>query len=169
MSNYEKWSYIENDFIQKDSLRVEEEEGALKMYHYFSTLRWKWCYAIVYNDIMLREHEECDASSLYDEWDMAVDMFNLLKEEDKCEHTLKIGDTVFVITNVCHSEEATDCPKKECDNCPFNYMYISQAIIYSTIELEKMQKELNSSVFLTLDAAENAMKAKGKIVSYDKS
>ena len=164
MSNYEKWSYIENDFIQKDSLRVEEEEGSLKMYHYFSTLRWKWCYAIVYKDIMLREHEECDASSLYDEWDMAVDMFNLLKED-----MLKVGDTVYVITSVCHSEEATDCPKKECGDCSLNHMYISQKTISSTAELEEMQKNLNSSVFLTSDAAENAMKAKGKIVSYDQS
>ena len=163
--NYEKWSYIENDFIQKDSLRVEEEEGVLKMYHYFSTLRWKWCYAIVYKDTMLREYEDGDGS-LYDEWDMAVDMFNLLNEDNKCEHTLKVGDTVYVIKNVCHSEDYNECPKKECDDCPLNHMYISQAIVSSTIELEKMQKELNSSVFLTSDAAENAMKAKGKNVSY---
>lgn len=71
---YDEWSYIKNNYIQENTLKVEEDEGDLKLYEYFSTLRWKWCYAIVYKDFMLRESEEF----LDDEWHMAVEMKNLL-------------------------------------------------------------------------------------------
>ena len=74
---YEKWSYIANEFIDKKTLKIEGDEGDLKLYEYFSTLRWRWCYAIVYKDNLLRECEEMP----YDEWDMAVEMMKLLRNE----------------------------------------------------------------------------------------
>lgn len=81
MNHYEKWSYYtDNNFIEKNSLRIEEEEGDLKLYYYFSTLRWRWCYAIVYKNTILREYEgDCS----YDEWNMAIDLIQILKEEKK--------------------------------------------------------------------------------------
>lgn len=77
MKEYESWNY-NLEFIDKKTLKVEEEEGDLKMYTYFSTLRWKNCVAIVYKDIMLREYEE---DNPYDDWYMAIDMIKILKNE----------------------------------------------------------------------------------------
>ncbi len=79
MAGYEKWSYIKNEFIDKDTLKVEEQEGDLIMYHYFSTLRWKWCYAIVYHDIMIRE---CEDDIPYCEWEMATDLMEVIKNDN---------------------------------------------------------------------------------------
>lgn len=71
---YEKWSYVRDNYVDEKTIRIEEDCDKLKLYEYFSTLRWKWCYAIVYNDNMLRECEDMP----YDEWDMAKEMLTLL-------------------------------------------------------------------------------------------
>lgn len=77
MKMYESWEK-QQEYIDQKTIRIEEKEGDLKLYNYFSTLRWKWCYAIVYKDMLLREYEDMD---YYDEWDMAVDMLNLLQNK----------------------------------------------------------------------------------------
>ena len=87
MHKYEYWSY-NLDFIDKKTLKVEEEEGDLKMYSYFSTLRWKHCIAIVYKNIMLREYEDEDGS-YYDEWNMAIDMLDVMKQEKEKKNKRK--------------------------------------------------------------------------------
>ena len=61
---YESWKY-NLDFIDKNTLKIEEEKEDLKMYTYFSTLRWKNCIAIVYKDIILCEYED---DIPYDDW-----------------------------------------------------------------------------------------------------
>lgn len=80
MDHYEKWSYYtDNDFIDKKTLTIEAEKGDLKLYHYFSTLQWQYSYAIVYKNIILREHQD---EYPYDEWDMAVDLLSVLNKEE---------------------------------------------------------------------------------------
>lgn len=79
MKEYKTWSsMLENQYIDEKTVSVEDSFGNLKLYSYFSTLRWATCYAIVVGDTVVREQE---GDYPYEEWDMAVDMAKVLAKE----------------------------------------------------------------------------------------
>ena len=64
-----------------DKLKIEEDMENLKLYHYFDTLRWSNCYAIVFNDeiIMISQNDIYP----YDFWDGMRTMYDILIENNK--------------------------------------------------------------------------------------
>ena len=64
-----------------DKLKIEENIGDLRLYHYFDTLRWSWCYAIVFEDeiIIISQNDIYP----YDFWDGMKTMYNILTKSNK--------------------------------------------------------------------------------------
>lgn len=70
------WSeYLENDFIDKKTLKIEEQEGELILYYYFDTLQWKHIYSIILRNQFLFQSVDYP----HDAWDIAIDVYKIMK------------------------------------------------------------------------------------------
>lgn len=63
-------------FIQENSLKLEEEKGELKLYHYFDTLQWKYCYSIILKNTFI----SCSFEYPYSDFELAKDVYLLMKD-----------------------------------------------------------------------------------------
>lgn len=75
MNNYTWEEY--QQFIQENSLKLEDEEGELKLYNYFDTLEWKYNQAIVlFNKILLQ------GEYLENDFYLAKEVYLTMKEKE---------------------------------------------------------------------------------------
>lgn len=70
--NY-KWNEYQQ-FIKKDSLKIEEDNEDLKLYHFFDNLQWTWIYAVVLKDNILI----CSKEYPYTVFETAKDVYHIM-------------------------------------------------------------------------------------------